>query len=363
MDKILKGAKPPDLPIEQPTRFELVINLKTAKALGLTLPQMHRRALIVGGAAALSAPLVACAQRGVPKIGYLTSGGCPTETPILSPFLDGLQERGYVIGRNLTLVCRQADEASAESFRQFAVELVRLNVALIFAVSSAAVRGVRPVSRTVPVVALDLESDPVESGLATSLGRPGGNITGIFLDANQMNGRRLQMLKELVPRLSRVAALWDASLDPNLLTATETIARSFDVRFQVFSVTGPKDFAGAFAAAQRDRAQALLVMEGPFMNTHTKQIAHLALQHRLPAIGIFPTFVQESGLMSYGPNVLHLFKQATSFIERILKGARPGDLPIERPTHFYTTINLKTAKALGLTIPPSLLARADQVIE
>ncbi len=309
-----------------------------------------------------TAPLAAEAQATTPKIGYLTSGGCPTETT-LPLFLEGLQERGYVIGQNLVIECRHTEEASAERFRQFAAELVRLNVALIFAVSSAAVRGVRPASRTIPVVALDLESDPIGSGLAISLGRPGGNITGIFLDADQMNGKRLQMLRELLPRLSRVATLWDASLDPTLLKATETIARSFGVRFQVLSVRGPKEFAGAFAAARRERADAVLIMEGPFMSANTKQIADLAFQSRLPSIGIFPTFVKQGGLMSYGPNVGHLFKQATSYIERILKGARPGDLPIERPTHFYTAVNLKTARALGVTVPSSLLVQADQVIE
>lgn len=311
-----------------------------------------------------TAPLAAEAQATTPKIGYLTSGGCPTETALLLlPFREGLQERGYVIGQNLIIECRHAEEVSDERFRQFATELVRLNVALIFAVSSAAVRGVRSASRTIPVVALDLESDPIGSGLATSLGRPGGNITGIFLDADQMNGKRLQMLRELLPRLSRVAALWDASLDPTLLKTTETIARSFGVRFQVLSLRGPKEFAGAFAAARRERAEAVLLMEGPFMGANTKQIADLAFQSRLPAIGIFPDFVKQGGLISYGPNVGHLFKQATSYIERILKGARPGDLPIERPTRFYTAVNLKTARALGVTVPSSLLVQADQVIE
>jgi putative ABC transport system substrate-binding protein len=171
------------------------------------------------------------------------------------------------------------------------------------------------------------------------------------------------MLKELLPRLSRVAALWDASLDPALLKTTETIARSLGVRLQVLSVRGPTEFAGAFVAARRERADAVLLMEGPFMNTNAKQIADLAIQRRLPVVGIFPTFVTEGGLMSYGPNVGHLFKQATSYIERILKGARPGDLPIERPTHFYTAVNLKTAKTLGLTIPQTILLQADQVVQ
>jgi len=230
-------------------------------------------------------------------------------------------------------------------------------------VSSAAVRGVRAVSRTIPVVALDLESDPVENGLALSLGRPGGNVTGIFLDAGQMNGKRFQMLKELLPGVARITALWDASLEPAQLRATEAFARSFGVRFDVSSVRSPNEFLPALDTARRRGSDAVIVMEGPFINTNAQQLAELAIQQRLPTIGVLPTFVEAGGLMSYGPNVDHLFKQATSYIDRILKGARPSDLPIERPTHFYTAVNLKTAKALGLTIPPSLLLRADLVVQ
>ncbi len=309
-----------------------------------------------------AAPLAAEAQPRTPTIGYLTSGGCPTARTIPT-FLDGLRERGYVVGHNLVIECRHTDEGSDERFRQLAAELIRLNVALIFAVSSAAVRGVRQESHAIPVIALDLETDPIGSGLAVSLGRPGGNITGVFLDADQMNGKRLQMLKELLPRLSQVAVLWDASLDPALLKTTESLAPSFGIRFQILHIRGPKEFADAFKAARRERSNAVLVLEGPFMTANAKHIADLAIQSRLPAIAIFPNFVKGGGLMSYGPNLGHLFKQATSYIDRILKGARPGDLPIERPTHFYTALNLKTAKALGLAIPQTLQVQADQVIE
>ncbi|MGH7345374.1 MAG: ABC transporter substrate-binding protein, partial [Candidatus Rokuibacteriota bacterium] len=204
-------------------------------------------------------PLAAEAQAATPTIGYLTSGGCPTQRTIPA-FVDALRERGYVIGKNLLIECRHTDEVSEERFRQFAAELVRLRVALIFAVSSAAVRGVQPVTRTIPVVALDLESDPVSSGLATSIARPGGNVTGVFLDADQMNGKRLQMLRELLPQLARVAILWDAASDPTLLRTTETIVRSSGIGLQVLSVRGPKEFADAFQAAGRQRADAVLVM-------------------------------------------------------------------------------------------------------
>jgi len=299
------------------------------------------------------------------RFGYLTSGGCPSINPTMETgrlFFEGLRERGYVIGKNLIMVCRQADDATEPRFRQLAEELVKSNVSLIFAVSSAAVRGVRAVSTTIPVVALDLESDPVKSGLAVSLGRPGGNITGVFLDAEQMNGKRVQLLKELLPRLTRITVLWDASLEPEQLKATEAFLRALGVPFDVISIRSPDEFASALDTARRRRSDAVMVMEGPFINAKAKRLAELAVQQRLPTIGNFPTFVKAGGLMSYGPNVDHLFKQATTYIDRILKGAKPGDLPIERPTHFYTAVNLRTAKALGLTIPQSVLLRADLTV-
>lgn len=315
----------------------------------------------------LFAPLYAVAQTQTSRIGYLTSGGCPgihaTRGEAGRLFLEGLRERGYVLGQNLVIECRQADPATDERFRQLAGELVGLRVPLIFAVSSAAVRGVRNVSMTIPVVALDLESDPVRSGLAVSLSRPGGNITGIFLDAEQMNGKRVQMLRELLPRLSQITALWDASLDPAQLKATEALTRSLGVRFRVVSVSGPGEFAQALDTARRQRSDAVVVIEGPFINVNAKQLADHAIQNRLPTIGIFPSFAGAGGLMSYGPNVDHLFKQVTSHIDRVLKGTPPADLPIERPTRFYTAVNLRTAKALGLRIPPSLILQADQIIE
>ena len=203
----------------------------------------------------------------------------------------------------------------------------------------------------------------VVTGLAQSLGRPGGNVTGIFLDAEEMTGKRLQMLKELLPRLSRITILWDASLDPAQLKATEVLARAFGISFRVSSVHKPDEFARALDTARRQRSDAVLVMEGPFINVHSPKLAELAIQKRLPTMMVLPNSVAAGTLMSYGPNVEHLFRQVTGQIDRVLKGTPPGSLPIERPTRFYTAVNLKTAKALGLTIPPALLLRADHVIE
>jgi putative ABC transport system substrate-binding protein len=315
-----------------------------------------------------AAPLATDAQppAKVPRIGYLTPTGCPSPTDAggRAMFLQGLQERGWVAGQNIAIECRNSEEGSEERLRALAAELVGLKVDVIFAVSSTAVRAIRPATRTIPVVALDLETDPVGSGLATSLARPGGNVTGIFLDLPELSGKRLELLRQVVPRLSRVAVLWDPTMDPTPLRATEAAAGSLGLKFQVVQVRSPSDLDANFAAARRERADALVVIQSPMMDTltHRKKIVDLALQSRLPAVGVFPTFVQAGGLMSCGPNIGQLFKHATSFIDKILRGARPGELPIERPTHFFVGINATTARALGLTIPQALGVRADLVI-
>lgn len=331
---------------------------------------MRRRHLLV--AAALLAPCGAWAQprpgptpapAKVARIGCLSSGDCPGDTPTSAAFIEGLRDRGYVIGQNIAIECRYSGEATDEQFRRFAAELVRLEVDVIFAVSSTATRAVRPATSTIPIVALDLETDPVASGLARSLAWPGGNITGIFLDALELNGKRLELLRQVVPRLSRVAALWDASMDPAPLRATEAAMRAAGVSLRTIAIRSPKDLDAAMRAAAKERMDAVVVIQSPILDVHKKTIIDLALQSRLPTIALFPTFVQDGGLMSYGPDVRDLFRYSTSFIERILKGAKPGNIPIERPTRFYLGLNLKTAKALGLTIPPSLLLRTDHLIQ
>jgi putative ABC transport system substrate-binding protein len=277
--------------------------------------------------------------------------------------VEGLQARGHVVGDTLVFVCRNADEGEAARFRALAAELVRLKVDLIIGVSSAATRAIRPEAGTIPIVALDLETDPVASGLAVSLARPGGNITGIFLDALEMNGKRLQLLKEAVPTISRVVALWDPSMDAGPLRALETAAVSLNLRVKGIAIRSPKDFEAAFRTAAREHANGIVLIESPLMRIHQKRLVDLALQDRLPIVARDQRFAQGGGLMSYGPDVPQIFRQAVSFVDRILRGARPGDLPIERPSRFYFVVNLRTAKALGLTIPASVLARADQIIE
>jgi len=321
------------------------------------------------GLGLLGSPRSASAQTPtkVPRLGILTPGGCPDEARgtglPANLLLADLKARGYVPGQNIFLECRFSDKGDADQFRGLADELVRLNVDVIFTVSSSATRAVRLATSTIPVVALDLETDPVASGLAASLARPGGNVTGIFLDAPELNGKWFDLLKSVVPRLRQVAALWDATVDPAPLSATEAAARSLGIRLHVLAIRSPDELETAFRAAKRERVEAVLVMQSPLTDVHGKKIATLSLQNNLPTIAMFPTFPQQGGLMSYGPDVGQLFAHAASFIDRILRGARPGAVPIERPIRFPFVVNGKTAKALGLTIPSSLWMRADQVIE
>ena len=311
-------------------------------------------------------PLAAEAQlaRKVWRVGFLTSAGCPVESSAMGPTLvEDLRARGHVVGETLVFVCRNSDEGEDARFRALAAELVRLKVDLIIGVSSAATRALRREAGTIPIIALDMETDPVASGLAVSLARPGGSITGIFLDALEMNGKRLQLLKEAVPSLSRVVALWDPSMDAGPLRAAETAAVPLKLRVQGIAIRSPKDFEPAFRTAARQHADGILLIESPLMRIHQTRLVDLALQGRLPTIARDQRFAQGGGFMSYGPDVPQMFRQAISFVDRILRGARPGDLPIERPSRFYFVVNLRTAKALGLTIPTAVLARADQIIE
>jgi len=317
----------------------------------------------------LTVPPAADAQRSgmSPHVGFLTPSRCPTdpaaaERPGAGAFLEGLRERGYVVGKTLIMTCRVSD-GTADQVRALAVELVHLKVDMIFAVSSAAVRAAKSATDLIPIVAVDLETDPVVSGVAASLARPGGNITGVFLDLPELNGKRLELLKEALPSLSRVSVLWDDSMDPTPLRAAEGAARAVGVQLHIARVQGPDDFDAAFGLAIRERSEAVMVIQSPLTTMYAKRIVDLAVENRLPTIGMFPEFVKDGGLMSYGPNIAHLFRRTATFVDKIVKGAKPGDIPIERPMRFYLGINLKTAKALGLTLPPTLLFQADEVIQ
>jgi putative ABC transport system substrate-binding protein len=309
------------------------------------------------------APLGAEAQQvvRVPRIGLLT---LVVSGPNLNSkaFEQALHELGWVEGETIAIEYRSA-AGQLDRLRDHAAELVRLQVDVIVASSSQAVQVARQATQRIPIVALDLETDPVASGLAASLARPGGNLTGVFLDQPGLGGKWLELLREAVPEVRRVAALWDAAMNPAPVRATEVVARSLGVPLHIREVRGPHELASAFEAITRGRARALLVFQSPMLFVHHARIAELAVTSRLPTIALFREFAQVGGLLSYGPSIQEVFRRAAFFIDKILKGAKPGDVPIERPYKFELVINMKTAKALGLTIPPTLLLQASQVIE
>ena len=272
-----------------------------------------------------------------------------------------LRELGYEPGRNVTYLERWAG-GSEERLHQYAAELAQLKVDVIAVGTSAGVRAAVRATKTIPIVAVDMESDPVASGWAASLARPGGNVTGFFLDQPELSGKRLQQLKEVIPQLTNVGILWDALLDRSALKATEASARALGLRVVVLEVQRPEEIPQAIDLAARKRVQAILMMQSPMLEVNAPQIATLATERRLPVAGIF-SFLAEGGfLLAYGPNVDELVVRCWKYVDRILKGEKPGDLPIQRPEKFDLVLNLKVAKALGIRFPQTLLVQADQVI-
>jgi len=331
---------------------------------------MDRRAFITIGGSVLAAPLAARAQfaRKVWRIGFLIPVALPdaaTGTPAirrLPVFTQRMKELGWAEGQNFTVESRFT-EGDEQKLRNAGLDLARLPVDVIVAVSSQAVNAASAATARIPIIAIDLETDPVAKGFATSLARPSKNITGLFLDLPELNGKRLQLLKEFIPKLNRVAVLWDPGLDPTPLKAAEAAARTVGVDLRVAAASRRDDFAQALSEATRQHTEALLVVQSPAFDAYAKEIAVLALKHRLPSIGVFNGFAKSSGLMSYGPDLRALFAQGANYVDRILKGAQVGNLPIERPVRFELVVNVKTAKALGLTVPQSILVRADEIIQ
>jgi len=299
----------------------------------------------------------------LPRLGILWPYSPSIAAPFADAFRQGLRDAGYVEGRNIVVEERWA-EGSFERLPSLAAELVRLNVDLIMTASTPAVQATQRATKTVPIV-MTLVSDPVEDHIVTSLARPGGNVTGLSLMHPELSGKRLAFLKEVVAKLTRVAVFWSSSTPAYglVLSETETAARALRVHLRVVEVRGPKDFDSAFAAITRERIGALVVLpDAMFRNQHTR-IIELAAKNRLPAMYWSRELVDAGGLMAYGASFPNVFRQAATFVDKILKGAKPGDLPIEQPARLELAVNLKTAKALGLTIPPSVLGRADHVIE
>jgi putative tryptophan/tyrosine transport system substrate-binding protein len=325
---------------------------------------MNRRAFLsaVSGSL-LAAPLAAEAQSRagkVPRVGILNSD--TAQDARVGEFRDGLRELGYVEGQNLLTIYRWAD-GRQDRLPALADELLASNVDVIVAIGASVWAAKRQTS-TVPIV-IAFSGDPVGTAMVSNLARPGGNITGLSFMSSDLAAKRLELLKQTFPRITRVAVLYlpaEVSTVPEL-RETEAAARMISVTLQPLAVRNPGDLEPLFGAATRERADALLVFAHAFAFVHRDRIIELAARQRLPTMYGWREFVDVGGLMSYGPNVNTILRRAAGYVDRILKGAKPGDLPIEQPTKFELVINLKTAKALGLTIPPSLLLRADQVIE
>jgi putative ABC transport system substrate-binding protein len=326
---------------------------------------MNRRAFLAGtGAVLLAAPLAAEAQQtgNVWRIGLLGSSS-PEASRIWEGFFQGLRELGYVEGQNFLIEGRFYGERT-ERLPALAAELVRLNVDVIVTQGPPAPEAAQRATSTIPIV-MAVHQDPVGSGLVASLARPGRNVTGLSFLSPELVGKRLQLLKEAVPGLSRVAVLSNPA-HPTValeLREAEVAARSLKVRLQVLEARAPSDFASAFSAMAKARAGGLFVVGNLMFFSERTRIVELAAQSRVPAIYPGKEFADAGGLMAYGPNVRESYRRAATYVDRILKGAKPADLPVERPTKFELVINLKTAKALGLTIPPSLLRRADAIIQ
>ncbi len=326
---------------------------------------MNRRETIVALVALGAVPLAAEAQQAtkVPRIGYLW--GNLTGSPHMTEgFRQGLRDLGYVEGRNIVIEFRDA-EGKLERLPALAAELVALKVDVIVVGGTVAALAAKQATRTLPVVFVSA-IDPVTDGLVTSLARPGGNVTGLSGLAPELVGKRLEQLKQAVPGVSQVAALWQPGAlgertEKDLRKEAEVAARALGMRLQFVEARGPDDLDRAFSDMTKARAGALTVLGSTMLINERRRLVDLAAKNRLPAVYGLREYVDAGGLMCYGPNNADMSRRAATYVDKILKGAKPGDLPVEQPTKFELVINLKTAKALGLTIPPSLLQRAEVI--
>ncbi len=328
--------------------------------MGLTLTRLIAVVLLL-----VAAPPVAGAQPAgrVYRIGMLETRSTVLNAANIDAFRRGLRELGYKEGQNLEIVYRSSD-GHAERFPGLASELVSLKVDLILTRGTPAALAAKNASRSIPVV-MAASADPVGTGLVASLGHPGGNVTGLSSELTEVYAKRVELLKELLPKLARVAAIFNMGnpVIPPQWNVVEASARSLGIKPQLLDVRRPEDLRGAFDAAAKQHAEALVVGLDGVTQANLRPIAELAVKQGLPSIYAAKDYVDAGGLITYGASDYHMYHRVASFVDRIFKGAKPADLPVEQPTKFELVINLKTAKALGLTIPPSLLLRADQLIE
>ena len=306
----------------------------------------------------LAAPLAAEAQQAgkVPVVGVLNAG-FTGQSMATAAFRSGLLDAGLVEGQTIALEIRSAG-GKPEELPALAAELVQRKVDFILALGPAALKAARDATHTTPIVAFDLETDPVAGGFAASLARPDGNVTGLFLDHPGLTGKWLELIREVDPRVRRVALLWDVTTGPWQLVATKTTAQKLGLDLQVLEVRSLNDLDVALATAVKAGVRHLIQLSSPLVDRHSRRTAEFTLKNRVVAISMFRAFAEAGGLMSYGPDRRQYDRRLAIYIDKMLRRARPGDLPIEQPDKFELVINLKTAKALGLTIPPSLLQRA-----
>jgi putative ABC transport system substrate-binding protein len=307
---------------------------------------------------------VAQAQQAgkIPRIGYLTGATRDGQAARIEAFRQGLRELGYVEGKNIVIEYRYA-EGKLDRLPALAAELVRLKVDVIVTGGGVITRAAKEATVTIPIVMTN-DSDPVASGFVASLARPGGNITGLSTFAPELSGKQLELLKETIPKLSRVAVFGTSNNPDNaqVLREVELAAGAFGVKLQYLEVREPKDIETVFRAASKGRADAALVLPSSIFNSHRTQVVELAVKSRLPAIYNHSQYVVDGGLMTYGASINDLDRRAATYVDKILKGRTPADLPVEQPMKFEFIVNLKAAKQIGLTVPPNVLVRADRVI-
>ena len=326
---------------------------------------MRRREFIrLLGGAAITWPIEAHAQQKseIPRIGFVYQGSQAAMALRIEAILSGLRVSGYAAPAQVEIVGRAAEGDPAQIVPLVA-EVIAKNVSVIMASGPPVLSAARSATRTIPIVAIDLETDPVASGVAATPARPGGNITGVFLDFPDFTAKWMEILVECNPKFSRAAVLWDPDTGPVQLDSVRKAARTLNVQLEVVEVRRPSDFDAAFLKAKQRGVDAMAMLSSPLIAPNVQVLAELALRHRLPAITLFPDFARAGGLLAYGPNLLSLYRLVGVLAGKVARGADPGELPIERPTKFETVVNMRTAHALGISIPTSLLLRADEVIE
>jgi putative ABC transport system substrate-binding protein len=311
----------------------------------------------------LSVPAIAQQSQKAPRIGFLGVSSSSAYSGYIDAFRKGLRELGYVEGQNIAIEYRYGD-GKRDRLPDLSADLIRLKVDIIMVSGSLAIGALKNATKTIPIVMTSVE-EPVAQGFVDSLARPGGNITGLTNLAPELSGKRLELVKETLPKIDRVAVLWDPE-GPGPAVAfkeTQAVAPSMSLQLQSLQVRSPNDFEGAFKAASAERSGALIVLQSFLTNAHRHRIVDLARTHRLPGMYTQMEYVEVGGLMSYAPSYTDIYRRAAIYVDKILKGAKPADLPVEQPMKFEFIVNLKTAKQIGLTIPPNVLARADRVIK